>query len=79
MACMEYECRRCKHFWSNNQPLGLAGCPRCCSQDVRKDFDEPLSSWDDPEHIFGPEVTDINEVEISERTHTIWREIGGTG
>ena len=44
MACMEYECRRCGHFWSNNQPLGLAGCPKCCSQDVRKDFDEPLAS-----------------------------------
>ena len=44
MACMEYECRRCKHFWSNNQPLGLAGCPKCCSLDVRKDFDEPLAS-----------------------------------
>ena len=41
MACMEYECRKCGHFWSNNQPLGLAGCPKCCSQDVRKDFDEP--------------------------------------
>ena len=44
MACMEYECRRCGHFWSNNRPLGLEGCPRCCSQNVRKDFDEPATS-----------------------------------
>ena len=54
MACMEYECRRCKHFWSNNQPLGLAGCPRCCSQNVRKDFDEPRGN---------PPVEEYEEIE----------------
>ena len=40
MACVEYECRSCKHFWSNNQPLAPEGCPKCGSQNVRKDFDE---------------------------------------
>ena len=54
MACMEYECRRCGHFWSNNQPLGPAGCPKCCSLDVRKDFDEPRGT---------PPVEEYEEIE----------------
>ena len=54
MACMEYECRKCGHFWSNNRPLGLAGCPRCCSLDVRKDFDEPRGT---------PPVEEYEEIE----------------
>ena len=54
MACMEYECRRCGHFWSNNRPLGLEGCPQCCSQNVRKDFDEPRGN---------PPVEEYEEIE----------------
>lgn len=42
MACVEYRCSRCKHVWSVNQPVGVEGCPKCCSQEIRKDFDESM-------------------------------------
>ena len=63
MACMEYECRRCKHFWSNNQPLGLAGCPKCCSQNVRKDFDESPAS----QHVLHEEDQEEWQTAIEEQ------------
>jgi hypothetical protein len=46
MACMEYECRSCGEFWSNNHPNDLC-CRNCGSVDVRQTFDESRAEHED--------------------------------
>lgn len=55
MACCEYTCRRCGHFWCDN---GAKECPECGSEDFATSFDE--DSWDS-EDVGDIDVTDESE------------------
>lgn len=44
MACCDYTCRRCGHFWCDN---GAKECPECGHTDLKECFDEDAWSPDD--------------------------------
>ncbi len=49
MACMTHTCLECGELWFDNKGAGFCPNPRCRSENVAHDYDEPEHDDDRPD------------------------------